>query len=1065
MKDIKVIVGPDTGPMGDDHGFVTPATLVVRNQDTNGRRLGIFTRDGKAVAGQQLNHADALHTPKEVLNVPQGYGSGVEVSLSPKRDYFKVFGISQSWVPEQHLAGFRREMYRENGMDESLYLHVSDTIPDLSKLRTTLTTGDMAIGAEKSLSALNSFVSFTMVFGGRDYHIGLDLAKHPAHVTADLNYRLNRIHPQLRGFVNAKPTADWEYREIEFHITPPDGLEVIFPITTFGVVEDLSVETPQGRTFKSVHLNAQLSNAIMVTKAKGIQAVSNTVTSVNVNAPRSSLSAMLDNPYLVSLDTFGKVVEGTLELHTGMVTVPASAFKTWDRDERLCFSILKLERKYVDGKAYRIKSIKYVDESGRALPFDEEHADLFLLRGVDEAGLPTVPAVFINDILEREVDELEGYSAPTASQIQFAETGGLNEDNAAAYIALFPRPSEDNSNSIFFRNSNLATYIQIQYVLDYVDELPQVKMNDFGRLDYHRIKTEDHGFLPVSFTAKPITGWGLEFVVEGQEERYLSHKLEHDEETNSTLMITHGTVGEAVVLSDLDYDQVLAPTVDIPFYHLYDEIGAQTWLNFNLLPTGVVTSTATLSEKARFEVVFPRTEMMPTIEHITQTLIAGHVEGEVLLKGEMTNANYTIQPHVHALTTEWSFTINGTSVTPARAVDFNKSTGEWSVPIAIADLVAAGPGNYTLRVSLTSEYPWLKTPEVYSVPLLFVVMSSVQGVEDDVTFIGTSIFDETVDGSETSGYRLVDLDSGEILATGENVFALQDDATTRGLVDINLIYGDDLNIPEEYLGSSDGSSSGTTLAEITVQLYDEHKFAVGRSMSDAEVRYVKLKLNPSANTPANASATYRYWGNGQVYTLDSANRETDYLEVNLIPEMNLGLSMENPYARNVFLFELVSSTAVVETRDMSIGVWYQPYVNAMTTGWSLSYDKVGTGRVTVPLTPIVNLYDRLSQIVDNGLADIIDIEKTAPETFTINLPDGMVGAHVNYHNELMTLNSGALPSTIGADKAITFKPKTTLTTHNPNGIVFSSIVISDATVSGDETFITYINLAMKFRVQ
>lgn len=789
MKDIKVIVGPDTGRLGDDHRSLTPATLVVRNQDSNGRRLGIFTRDGKAVAGQQLNHADVLHTPKEVLNVPQGYGSGVEVNLSPKRDYFKVFGISQSWIPEQHLAGFRQEMYREDGMDERVSLHVSDTIPDLSKLRTTLTTGDMAIGAEKSLSALNSFVSFTMVFGGRDYHIGLDLAKHPAHVTADLNYRLNRIHPQLRGFVNAKPTADWEYREIEFHITPPDGLEVIFPITTFGVVEDLSVETPQGRTFKSVHLNAQLSNAIMVTKANGIQAVSNTVTTVDANALRSSLTAMLDNPYLVSLDTFGKVVEGTLELHTGMVTVPASAFKTWDRDERLCFSILKLERKYVDGKAYRIQSIKYVDESGRALPFDEEHADLFLLRGVDEEGLPTVPAVFINDILEREVDELEGYSAPTASQIQFAESGGLNEDNAAAYFALFPRPSEDNCNSIFFRNSNLATHIQIQYVLDYVDELPQVKMNDFGRLDYHRIKTEDHGFLPVSFTAKPITGWGLEFVVEGQEERYLAHKLEHDEETNSTLMFTHGTVGEAVVLSDLDYDQVLAPTVDIPFYHLYDEIGAQTWLNFNLLPTGVVTSTATLSEKARFEVVFPRTEMVTTIERITQTLIANQVEGEVLLKGKMANASYNIQPHVHALNGEWSFTINGTAVSPNRAVDFNKTTGEWSVPMAIADLVAGGPGDYTLRVSLTVEYPWLKSPEVYSAPLFFEVVSSVQGVEDDVAFVTPELFDHNYHQGIVidSRFQVVDLDTGELLAGGDTLTELLSDAKARGLVSIDVI--------------------------------------------------------------------------------------------------------------------------------------------------------------------------------------------------------------------------------------------------------------------------------------
>ena len=804
MKDLKVLTGNGLYPKKPgDSG--TETVLVVRNKEDNGRRLGIFTRTGQAIAGQQLNHADFLHTPKEVGAIPAGYFSGVEVNLSAKRNYYKIFDIPQNQTPPQEMRGFETERFRD--LDAPLEV-VSSHVPDLERLRTTLETGTFETGMLTRPRSINSFVSFSIVFAGREYHIGLDIAKHPAHITADLNHRLNRIHPNLRGFVNMA-TLDGETSDtnMELYITPPDGLDVIFPITTFPVKTDLSTEEYGEPVIHTWHLNTRLQNAIVVNKESGIQPTASTLTHVDGNLTSVTTQGYLDAAVEINLATFEEVEPGRFR---GLVAIPGQTFREWSKDARLNMAVVKLKRPYTTGKVFRLMRVDYVEADGNPIGFDRTGADLFVFPTVDEDGLPTVPSVFINELSENNDGEFDGYVADQANIIPFAEAGGLNEPDVAAYFAVFPRPNGDGRNSIFFRSTTASTYLMIEYSLEDIEPRPAVKMDDFGRLDFHRIKTEDHGFLPVSFTAKPITGWGLEFVVDGQEERYLAHKLEHDEETNSTHMLTHGTVGEAVILSDLDYSQVLAPTVDIPFYHLYDEIGAQTWLNFNLLPTGVVTSTATLSEKARFEVVFPRTEMVTTIENITQTLIAGHVEGEVLLKGKMANASYTIQSHVHALTSDWSFTINGTTVTPTRAVDFNKSTGEWSVPIAIADLVASGPGDYTLRVSLAAEYPWLASPEVYSAPLLFVVMSSVQGVEDDVTFIGTSIFDKTVDGSETSGYRLVDLDSGEILATGENVFALQDDATTRGLIDIDLIYGQPAPLPI----SCEGSPSSVDL-EIT----------------------------------------------------------------------------------------------------------------------------------------------------------------------------------------------------------------------------------------------------------
>ena len=783
MKDLKVLTGNGLYPKKPgDSG--TETVLVVRNKEDNGRRLGIFTRTGQAIAGQQLNHADFLHTPKEVGAIPAGYFSGVEVNLSAKRNYYKIFDIPQNQTPPQEMRGFETERFRD--LDAPLEV-VSSHVPDLERLRTTLETGTFETGMLTRPRSINSFVSFSIVFAGREYHIGLDIAKHPAHITADLNHRLNRIHPNLRGFVNMA-TLDGETSDtnMELYITPPDGLDVIFPITTFPVKTDLSTEEYGEPVIHTWHLNTRLQNAIVVNKESGIQPTASTLTHVDGNLTSVTTQGYLDAAVEINLATFEEVEPGRFR---GLVAIPGQTFREWSKDARLNMAVVKLKRPYTTGKVFRLMRVDYVEADGNPIGFDRTGADLFVFPTVDEDGLPTVPSVFINELSENNDGEFDGYVADQANIIPFAEAGGLNEPDVAAYFAVFPRPNGDGRNSIFFRSTTASTYLMIEYSLEDIEPRPAVKMDDFGRLDFHRIKTEDPGFLPVSFTAKPITGWGLEFVVDGQEERYLAHKLEHDEETNSTHMLTHGTVGEAVILSDLDYSQVLAPTVDIPFYHLYDEIGAQTWLNFNLLPTGVVTSTATLSEKARFEVVFPRTEMVTTIENITQTLIAGHVEGEVLLKGKMANASYTIQSHVHALTSDWSFTINGAAVTPTRAVDFNKSTGEWSVPIAIADLVASGPGDYTLRVSLAAEYPWLASPEVYSVPLLFAVMSSVQGVEDDVAFVTPELFDRNYDQGIVidSRFRVVDLDTGELLAGGDTLTDLLNDAKARGLVSIDVI--------------------------------------------------------------------------------------------------------------------------------------------------------------------------------------------------------------------------------------------------------------------------------------
>lgn len=808
MKDLKVLEGSGFKTLlpGEE---ALAKLLIVKNKGTTGRRVGIFTRYNKAAAGQRLNHADALHEVKTVAALPQGYTSGVEVNLSAKRNYyhFGTFYINERYaIPEDGMEWFAQGVEIVGGG-----LKIAPTAPDLTKLRTTLKTGDASVSQTTAETSKNTFCSFTLVFAGTPYHIGLDVAKHPAHVTADLNARLNRIHPQLRGYVSAKYDAVGLV-PLEFYIAPPESLDVTIPLTTFATKNDLSPThaelgaSPASGTF---HLNKALASALLIDNTNGIRNTTNTVASVDNTAVKKNVDQLIDEAFVVNLNTFTHEV-ATPTLYTSLVTIPANAFKTWDADERVNFALLKLRRQYEDGRVFRLLNVRYKNSDGSATPYADQHADLFLLRAPNDADGATtaLPSIYLNDLASADADQLEGYRYPTADAIKFAEAGELNEESAM-YVGLFSTPTLDNRNSIFFRNTVSATYLEIEYELVEADVIPTVKIDDLGTLDFHYINTEEHAFRPLAFSTTPVHKWNIEFITDGQTERYQGINHGAVEGSNDIHMATQGTVGEAVILAGIDYSKVKPPAVDEPLYFYTGEIGAETWLYQNLPYVNVVTTREVNAVKSKYKVVFPDTAMTGVLENIEEPLIAKQSDGSLVISGRFSNPTYAKNVFFHSLSTTWAFSLRGSTLNPTEALTFDPLTGEFSARFAVNDLVEPGPGAHVFRVTASANYPWLAGTTQYTQTMDILVLNAVEGIEDDVTFIGSNLFDKDVNGTESNAYHLVDLDSGETLATGANPFALRQDALARGLVDIDLIFGK--LYEEENVISCEGAPSSVDL--------------------------------------------------------------------------------------------------------------------------------------------------------------------------------------------------------------------------------------------------------------
>ena len=804
MKDIKTVKGnrfesTDTINPGDEVIAVT-----VRNKSANGRRLGIFSKNNNIVLGQQIHQGDALHTPLDIAELPVGYNSGKEVNLSPKRDYQKIFNFTGVHLIKNWTIG-NDELFQlpvDFDLDNP---KLSTEIKDLSKTRTSVQSGNMQVGTDGMVNNLNRFVSFSFVLSGQPYHIGLDFGKHPALTTAELNHRLNRIHPNLRGFVSIENKDDLMV-DYGIYFNAPDNLDIIFPLTTFPTREDLCDSDQFGpeiyEKFETVHLNKLLTNALLLNR-NGVANTTNTITTVT-GETISNISDMVANPFVVDMTSYSHPPE-TPTTYTGRVNIPANAFKTWDEDHRLSFAVIKLKRNFVAGRIFKFNSIRYVDDLNNPLDYENSLADLLVVPSfVYDQGnqSDSVPGIFLRELASEDSGDFEAYVSGLANEIEFAEAGNVNDADLGAYLVLFPRPTNDSRNSIFFRQTNLSTRLEISYELVDADTIPTLKMNDIGLVDYHAVTQVEAGFVPLSFNASVATSWGLDFIADGQTDRFEGTTFE-DGDGNEVNILTNGTIALTELVASLNFSQVQAPNGTFNQYHLNRQLGCQSWLTKNLLPIGTVINRPITAVKSNYTVGFPDVDLPDSEinDFDEEGLILGQTDGSLEVGGYFANDEMDVlypgkSVLLHGTNPVWDFTINGASVPPIEAVAFEAASGGWSTHFSLANLVAVGAGIHTFRASLTVKYPWLSATTNYSETIQYEVLSPVEGVEDDVSFITTELYDTNTNTPVEGQLRLIDLDSNEILAEGNTIAELEADASSKGLVDIEFVYGDPSEVAE-----------------------------------------------------------------------------------------------------------------------------------------------------------------------------------------------------------------------------------------------------------------------------
>lgn len=834
MKDKSVLEGNGLKPYEPESGD-RAHLLVVRNNTNTGRRLGIYSKQGNVMAGQVLNHADVLHEIIPTPTTPVGYNSGKEAKLSAKRNYHLAFAFStakyyglQGAIENPELANFAEGVSEEIVSDNKVF-KIGAVTKDLGKLRSTLNTSPYGVYSNRAGLLKYSFVSFSIVFGGQPYHLSLDLGRYPALITAILNLQLSRIHPQLRGYIKSEFRLDPEQVDYEIYLAAPDGLEVIIPSTSFATQNTLINET--GLVTDHIpneigcgHLNGE-SAAIL--NKNGVTPTTYDLNSLSTAGVIQPFSKFIENAYPVDLTDFQQTtieVDGTpvgenVEFYRGVVSIPASEFKTPDYDHRLNFAMLKLQRDYTEGKVFNIRSIRYLTAEGNAIDFLSDQADLLLVNAEAhkegfELPVETV-SVLINEVASSEPKaDPKGYGTSSPSHAVYPETGGVNGEQAA-YIGLFPMPNQDNANGYFFRKPISATYIEIIYELRELDVVPDIdiEMRNVQYLHAKKYPTEE---LASEVLVSPSTEWNLNTKNPDAEEYVPATLEEVDEHGKSYLTVTNQTQED--LLGKIDYSLIkkhLEGSTNQPYYaelNLPIDVMLTADLKVTEKKTGLVIND--LSRK--YYIHFPDHLMTMELNPIP-SIFANVKTGTTALTGMMLDNDPNISDIYdqtvleEASSIETMVTYAGASITPVGNVLIDTLTGNLSANFNTADLTALGVGKHVLRLTVTATYPWIEEPVVYTQSVTVDIASAVNGIESDVTFIPNNLYNQDLISNEDSTrYKIMDLDTGEVLAEGVGINELIENATTTGKVSVDYILEEPV-VAERPEISCEGAPNSVTM--------------------------------------------------------------------------------------------------------------------------------------------------------------------------------------------------------------------------------------------------------------
>lgn len=769
MKDINSSQGGSTYPAKEDQAG-TLKGVVVRNLGAEGRRIAIQTKDTSITVGPNVHSADYAFEPIPNENLTDGYLVGAEVELAPARNYQEVLTVTD-FFPFADVRNFvslgKPEWANVGEMSNKV---VGSDEPRV-KLGQSITTSEL-YPVEHAFGKY--LFSLSLHHKGKVYHLAFDGLKHPARLTADLNYQLRKVIPGVVGYFSALPApAAGDGNDQAGQVSQPTSLtlhlhvdeavgDVLIPAYRIENYNEFAVDVGDSNiASKPVHINCELADHITVNHV----GVSRTVPDGEfVTTYRDEVipsASSLVNECL-TMENIGAVNLLNDEF-TWTLTIPKEQFKTYKADPRYSIALLQVNPIELAMVGLTLKEVIY------KLPSGDRPADLLpisttISQTVNDEVLTYTPFFWkkyrdFNPDLEIALVS-DVLANPEPSKWQFGETQGetmevnsfYDRDGNYGLIAIVAPPLELDDTALFRKATSDVTVV----------------------VKYKATTHKRH-----ALDAPPAIVKHWDEIYQSLDDPIPLPKLTGDIQTNAHLVTFYFESGQIFDRGNPTFDQdgnIIAET-NTSYQELIDKFGySSNYGARGTLLSSIGEDTLLLGFKDSFNY-----DMV--VNYPPTNITLNGFEDIIYVKGRPTNdltvplfvkgtilGGFDGAPLKHATTVEWEFSIvDGDLITPMDVVGLPVQGSLFkSVDVGFnKDIFEAleGEGLF-LTIKLKARYPWLAEPveTTVQVPINTTVYIPEETTETTpLTMIATQL------PEDVGGVEIYDLDSGETLLSFETL--------------------------------------------------------------------------------------------------------------------------------------------------------------------------------------------------------------------------------------------------------------------------------------------------------
>lgn len=781
MKDIKTSYGGVTSPVidGDFQGTKLEG-VVVRNKGDRARRVTLMTDDTAITLGKDAHYADYSYTSDKIVNeMPDdGYGLARMLELTAARNYHPIFTFP-------HLYKLK-ELFDTVTGDKLALGQMTNGVIGLPP--TELSFDNAFTASEMRTRGIigNPYVSFSIRVKGKVSNISLDISKHPARVTADLNYYLGLLHPHLKGFFQVK---DGEAKL--FFATDSEVGNVGFPYVRIN--GDLPLNVPEKAPYRikrALHIDNGVEMVLKPNLAPTTDGAISPLTTYHEDTPLS-LADNFANALRIGNGSNASIGEN---LYRVTFNIPANEFKPFALDPRYYIKLVGINSLNGSSQAtWALKNIQYQDTAGGLTPAE-------LMPIVADYNLGGGTTFLINKRLSLAAGFLTADLFDQADKdIELGEVAGLTGDYATKYgltapdeyyVAILAPFADSTQSSPMFRKPTAAVKVTLDF--------------------------ENNQGTRQVINSNPSLSFKYEDVAYG-----LGYDLSFDAiqgtfNGDMVLGLHLNLFNTPTVATEIEYIQadnaITFRTPGLNFTKLFAELGYQTRFNYSGYLEFMHRSKnkmAGYTESYYGEITmkypstayyFPAGETAVYVRERPDLDLAVPFDLVGVVQGGLND-----RPWEFATSVEWEFQIDDQPVlTPLNATKLPGAANlgkTWGVGLNRADFEALIDDAHVIKITVKAKFPWLAQPVTYKGTIALNVRKYIPPEEGLIAEESTLAI---MLPKNVTGYTIRDADSDVILIDVENVL-VQTSAD-------NGVPGDDEGV---------GEVDATLTAELEARVYED----------------------------------------------------------------------------------------------------------------------------------------------------------------------------------------------------------------------------------------------------